>query len=110
MSQVSKQERFRRLIRQSLNNNLTFNNILADSWFSAAENFTYIADLDQHFIVPLKSNRKVALSQVDHQQVHYQPIGSLVVEAHQCFVVWVAGGDFSLLLTKQVFKPGGRRP
>lgn len=108
VSATSKHERFRRLIYQCLINNLTFKYILADSWFSSAENFTYIARLTQQFIMPLKSNRKVALSQLDQQQGRYQPIGSLCIEAHQCLAVWVAGVDFPLLLTRQVFKDGDR--
>ena len=106
VSRISKQERFRRLIHQSLVNNLIFKYILADSWFSSAENFTYIAGQGQPFIMPLKSNRKIALSQADHQQGRYQPIESLVIEGHQCLTVWVSGVDFPLLLTKQV-RPGG---
>ncbi|QMW02328.1 transposase [Spirosoma foliorum] len=108
VSGVSKQERFRRLIHQCLVNKLIFKYVLVDSWFSSAENFAYIAELDQHFIMPLKSNRKVALSRADQQQGLYRSIESLAIEAHQCLVVWVAGVDFPLLLTKQVFKPGRR--
>lgn len=108
VSSVSKQERFRRLIRQSLNNKLTFKYVLADSWFSSAENFTFVAGLTQQFIMPLKSNRKVALSVADHQQGRYQPIESLVIEEHQCLAVWVSGVEFPLVLTKQVFKDGDR--
>ena len=100
VSGVSKQERFRQLIRQSLDNNLIFKYVLADSWFSSAENFSFMADLDQHFIMPLKSNRKVALSQADQQQGLYRSIGSLVIEEHQCLAVWVSGVDFPLLPTK----------
>lgn len=58
--------------------------------------------------MPLKSNCKVALSQADQQQGLYRPIESLSIEAHQCLAVWVAGVDFPLLLTKQVFKDGDR--
>ena len=96
------------MIRQSLSNNLVFRYILADSWFSSAENFTYIAGLGQQFIMPLKGNRKLALSQADQQQGRYQPIGSLAIEERQPLVVWLVGVDFPLLLTKQVFKPGRR--
>lgn len=106
VSAVSKQERFRRLIRQSLINKLVFKYILADSWFSSAENFTFIANLNQHFIIPVKSNRQVALCKTDQQQGLYRSIESLVIEAHQCLAVWVAEVDFPLLLTKQVFKDG----
>lgn len=108
VSRVSKQERFRRLIRQSLLNNLVFKYVLADTWFSSAENFNYIAGLGQQFIMPLKGNRKLALSQTDQQQGRYQPIGSLDIEENQTLAVWVAGVDFPLLLTKQIFKDGDR--
>lgn len=105
-SAVSKQEYFRRLIRQCLSNNLAFKYILADSWFSSTENFTFIAGLGQQFILPLKANRKVALSETDQQQGRYQSIESLVFEVHQSHVVWLANLDFPVLLTKQVFKDG----
>ena len=108
VSAISKHERFRRLIHQCLVNKLTFRYILADSWFASTENFTYMASLQQQFIMPLKSNRKVALSQADQQQGRDQPIGSLSLEAHQCLAVWVAGVGFPLLLTKQIFKDGDR--
>ncbi len=81
VSSVSKQERFRRLIRQSLSNNLIFKYVLADSWFSSAENFTFIAGLNQQFIMPLKSNRKVALSEIDHQQGRYQSRRGTAIES-----------------------------
>lgn len=67
VSAVSKQEHFRRLMQRSLINKLIFKYVLADSWFSSAENFNYIAGLGQQFILPLKSNRKVALSAADQQ-------------------------------------------
>jgi len=41
ISAVSKQEKFRRLIKQSMTNGLLFSYILADSWFSAAENIGF---------------------------------------------------------------------
>jgi len=105
-SAVSKQEYFRLLIRQCLANNLAFKYVLADSWFSSTENFTFIAHLGQQFIMPLKANRKVALSQIDHQQGRYQSIESLVFEKHQSRLVWLVNLDFPVLLTKQVFKNG----
>lgn len=56
----------------------------------------------------LKANRKVALSQSDHQQGRYQPIESLSLEEGQTLVVWVEAVDFPLVLTRQVFKDGDR--
>lgn len=108
INRIGKQQYFRQLIGQCLRNNLVFKYILADSWFSSADNFTYIAGVNQHFIIPLKSNRRVALSRIDQQQGRYQPIESLVIEEHQCLAVWLANVDFPLSLTKQVFKDGDR--
>ena len=105
-SAVSKQEYFRRLIHQCLSNNLVFKYVLADSWFSSTENFAFIARLGQHFIMPLKANRKVALCETDQQQGRYQSIESLVFEKHQSRLVWLVNLDFPVLLTKQVFKDG----
>ena len=107
-SPVSKQAYFRQLVQQCVYNQLTFNYVLADSWFSSAENFRFIAQLNKHFIMPLKANRKVALSEADHHQGRYQSIGSLSLEEHQSLVVWVESVDFPLVLTRQVFKDGDR--
>jgi hypothetical protein len=104
ISAISKQELFRQLIKQSIDNNLVFAYILADSWFSCAENFNFIQDQNRLFIIPLKANRKVALSLHDKHKGKYQPIESLELEVDKTLQVWVEGVDFPLLLTKQVFQ------
>ena len=106
VSSVSKHELLRRMIKQCIDNNLTFKYILADRWYSCAETFRYIAGLEKHFIMPLKANRKVALSEIDHQQGRYQSIESLVLKDSQLLTVWLEGVDFPLHLTRQVFKDG----
>lgn len=68
---------FGELISQSVTNNLEFTYILADSWFSAAENFNFIQDLNRLFIMPLKINRKIALNSANKANGHYQSIESL---------------------------------
>ena len=108
-SSVSKQAYFRQLVQRCVANQLLFKYVLADSWFSSAENFRFIARLNKHFIMPLKANRKVALSEADHHQGRYQPIGSLSLEEHQSFAVWVESVDFPLVLTRQIFKDGDRQ-
>jgi IS4 transposase len=55
------------------------------------------------FILPLKSNRKLALSLADKHEDKYQPIESLALEKNELLSVYVEGVDFPLLLTKQVF-------
>lgn len=104
VSKVSKQEYFRQLVRQCIDNQLVFKYILADSWFSSAENFKFIDELERHFIIPLKANRKVALSIEEKRKGNYQPIESLEIEDGQTLHVYVEGVDFPLLFTKQVFQ------
>jgi len=104
VSAISKQELFRRLIKQSVNNHLDFAYILADLWFSAAENFNFIQGLDRLFIIPLKSNRKVALSVEDKLKDKYQSIESLELEDDQTLHVYVEDVDFPLQFTKQIHR------
>lgn len=104
ISTVSKQERFRRLITQSITNQLIFSYILADSWFCSAENINFIHKVQRLFIMPLKSNRKVALSPADKANGKYQVIESLAIKENQVLEVYVDGVDFPLFLTTQVFQ------
>lgn len=71
VSPVSKHELLRQMVKQCIANNLLFKYILADCWYSCRETFNYIDGLERHFILPIKANRKVALTQLDHQQGHY---------------------------------------
>ena len=61
------------------------------------------SELEKHFIMPVKSNRKVALSFEDKQQENYQAVSSLTLEADTPTEVYVEQLDFPLLLAKQVF-------
>ena len=104
ISAVTKQERFRQLITQSITNEVIFSYVLADSWFCSAENINFIDNAQRLFIMPLKSNRKVALSRADKAKGNYQVIESLAIEDKQVLPVYVEAVDFPLLLTTQVFQ------
>lgn len=106
VSLSTKHDLFRNLIVQSIYNNLTFKYILADSWFSSVDNINFIAEKNLCFILPIKSNRKVYLSESDKALGRHQSTESLAFEENQSLVVWVDDVDFPLSLTKQVFKNG----
>jgi hypothetical protein len=66
--------------------------------------------LERFFLLPLKSNRNVALSKQDKEQGRYQAVSSLELEQGRSYQVWVeqypfhrALCSFPLLLTKLVF-------
>jgi hypothetical protein len=60
-------------------------------------------DLKKHFVMPLKSNRKVALSQTDKCKGKYQSVDSVTIKEHTTKEIYLEGVDFPLLLVKQVF-------
>ena len=53
--------------------------------------------------MPLKANRKVALSMEDKKQGRYVQVETLSFEPHAQWDVYLEGVDFPLVLHKQVF-------
>lgn len=103
VSEVTKQQLFRDLIRQALANNLPFEYVLADSWYGSMENINYLNAKQKKFIFALKTNRHVALSEADNQQGRHQPMSQLAWEETTTYRVWLAGVDTALVLTRLVF-------
>jgi len=102
-SPISKQQHFRNLIATAVDNNIDFKTVLADIWFSSAENMCYIKnDMHKDFILPLKDNRKVALSEEDLASGKFVSIKKL--ELGESVLVRLEGVDFLLRLVRQVFK------
>ena len=103
-SSVTKNEQVRQMLKACAQNNVKFRTIIADTWYSAAETMTFIAEkLKRFFLLPLKSNRKVALSKQEKEQGQYRAVSSLTLEQGQSCELWVEQCDFPLLLTKRVF-------
>jgi len=101
-SPVSKQQHYRSLIQNAVNNAIEFKYVLNDSWFASAENMRFIIELKKDFIMPLKSNRKVALSADDKAAGKFVGIDSL--ELGEGALVWLHGLDLPLRYVRQVFK------
>jgi IS4 transposase len=86
-------------------NQLKFRYVLSDVWYSASENMDYIKrKLEKEFIMPLKSNRKVALSSADKRRGLYERVALLELEPNTTREVYLEQVGFPLLLAKQVFK------
>jgi hypothetical protein len=102
-SPVSKQEHYKNLIRTTITNNIDFKYVLNDSWFSSADNMNFVKiEMNKHFIMPLKRNRKVALSEADKAAGNFVRIDS--IEPGENILVRLEGVDFPLRFTRQVFK------
>ena len=103
-SVLSKNERLRTLLRVCVQNELQFTYVLADLWYASADNMRFIHQgLDKRFVLPLKANRKVALSQADQKQDRFVAVDTLDLPAGQTRQIWLEEVPFALLLTKEVF-------
>lgn len=103
-SSVTKNEQIRQMLKACVQNSIRFRYVIADTWYSAAETMTFIAKkLGRFFLLPLKSNRNVALSKQAKEQGQYQAVSSLRLEQGQSSQIWVEQCDFPLRLSKRVF-------
>ncbi len=100
----TKNDLYRQMLLACQYNQLRFRYVLNAVWFASAENMVFIKQtLKKDFIMPLKSNRKVALCANDKQQGRYEVLSSLELEADASRLIWLEGVPFALLLVKQVF-------
>lgn len=100
----SKNEYYREMLKVCINNKIVFQYVLNDVWFSSAENMNFVAkEIGRDFVMPLKSNRKVALTLSDKKQGKYQAISTVAIEQNTTIKVYLEGIEFPLLLAKQIF-------
>jgi hypothetical protein len=103
-SPISKNQHARTLLQTAVNNRIPFKYVLNDVWFASAENMRFIhLDLKKHFVMPLKSNRKVALSLEDQQTGNFVGVETLEYLNNVPQQVYLEEVPFPLLLIRQVF-------
>jgi hypothetical protein len=100
----TKKELYRALLQQAVKNQIPFQYALNAVWFASAENMNFVK-LTRHkeFVMPLKSNRKVAVSVAAKQPGRDQRVDTLELEPMKPVTGYVEGVEFALLLIKQVF-------
>lgn len=104
-SATTKNELFRKLIGFAVNNKILFEFVLADNWFGSKVNMAYIHnDLQKSFIIGIKSNRTLALSEDDAKNGRYTQVKDLDLEEDITHTVWLKGLEFSVRLLKKTFK------
>jgi len=101
----TKNEYFREMTGRATGQ-VNFQYVLADSWFSGAENLEWVVnDCKRDFIIAIKENRKAALSEDDKKAGRYSSIQDM--ELGGCVQrVYMEQLGFPVSLTKQVFKNG----
>jgi DDE superfamily endonuclease len=101
----TKNELYRRMLEACAKNRIGFRYVLNDVWHASSENMRYIKrDLEKEFIMPIKANRKVALSLEAKKRGNYEQVGSVELEPGTAREVYLEQVEFPLLLVKQVFK------
>ncbi len=106
-SATTKNDHYRQMLQVCVRNGVRFRYVLNDSWYAAADNMMFIRhELDRHFIMALKSNRKVALSAQDKSQGRYHTISTLALPEGTVQEIYLESVDFPLLLTQQIFTNG----
>jgi len=103
-STLTKNERYRSLLRVAVHNEVKFRYVLNDVWFASSENMKFVKHtLHKEFVMPLKENRKVALSAEEKKAGRYQAVSSLAEAEGATFEVWLEEVDFPLSLVREVF-------
>jgi hypothetical protein len=103
-SPETKHEQLRNMWLICQQNQLKWHYVLADSGFSSSENMKFIhQEVKKYFILALKSNRLVALTEEDKWQSHYVRIDTLN-GSEEPVIGWVKGLEFPVLFHRQVFK------
>jgi len=103
-SAITKNERYRMLLRVAVHNQVKFKYVLNDVWFASSENMKFIKhQLGKEFVMPLKENRKVAHTGAEKKSGQYVAVNRLELTTGATRQIWLEEVDFPLLLTKEVF-------
>lgn len=103
-SALTKHDRYRMLLRVCVHNQVPFRYVLNDLWFASADNMMFVKQgLKKEFVMPLKENRKVALSEQEKQLRHYQAVNTLELPTGTTRQIWLEAVDFPLLVSQEVF-------
>lgn len=103
-SRVGKNDLFRAIIQQAVNNHVMFDYVLADNWFGSKANMVFIREtLQKSFIFGIKSNRCVAMTFNDAKSGQFQQVNSLDWKDGDCNTVYLKDMAFPVKLLKKVF-------
>lgn len=104
-SSISKNDMFRSIIERTVINQVMFDYILADNWFGSKKNMEFIHyEMNKKFIIGVKSNRLIALTEQDRKKGQYQNLNTLELKDGEKRIVWLKDISFSVALVKKIFK------
>lgn len=105
VSDKTKNEQYREMLRVCVKNNIKFKYVLNDVWYASSENMMYIKkEMKKDFLMPIKTNRKIALSETDKLNGKYVTVNDLELKEGATYKIYLEAVEFPLLLIKQIFK------
>ena len=103
-SEVTKNQQLLSMVDTCIHNQLKFTWVLADIWFASTDNMIHIKQArHKDFIMAMKSNRLVALSEIEHKQKRYTRLDQLDWPEKGVVTGWLKGLPFPVRLARQVF-------
>jgi hypothetical protein len=104
VSVETKNDHFRTMLSQC-RKNVKFRYVLSDVWYASVENMKFIKhELRRDFVMPLKTNRKVALSASEKRAGRYVTVDTLRPREHEHITIYLEGLTFPVLLIRHVYK------
>jgi DDE superfamily endonuclease len=88
-SERTKHQMFQDMVRQAHQNAVPFRYVLADSWYTNADNINLILGLKHHYLGAVKSNLEVALSKQDRANGRFVKISSLQLQPGTLLTVFI---------------------
>lgn len=104
VSEKSKNEMMREMIERTIQKQVKFGYILADSWFASAENMRFIEKKGKVFIFEINDNRLAAVNEQEREKGHFIRIDQMGIPDEEPMPVYLKDLSFQVLLYKQVFK------
>jgi len=102
-SPATKNEMMQEMIKRHIQNQVKFKYVLADSWYSSAENMRFIAKRKKVFIFELKENRLAADSESKKKQGAFERLEQLEIPEEKPVKAWIKDLKFPVTVFKQVF-------
>lgn len=104
-SEKTKNEQYREILEICAKNNIKYRYVLNDVWYASSENMMYVKEeLKKDFIMPIKTNRKIALGKKDKLNGKYVTVSTLELKENAKQEIYLEGVSFPLMLIKQIFK------
>jgi len=87
------------MIKRHIQNQVKFKYILADSWYSSAENMRFVEKRKKVFIFELKENRLAADSESKRDQEAFGRLELLKISEEKPVKVWIKDLKFPVIST-----------